>query len=48
MVKRITIVLSDETVKKIRKTQSELIVSVDYTVSFSSVVELLLTKGLKK
>ena len=48
MTKRITIVLSDETNKKIRKVQADLIPTVDYNVSFSSVVEMLLKEALKK
>lgn len=48
MSKRITISISDETVKKVRIVQAELIRTVDYSVSFSSVVEMLLKKGLKK
>lgn len=48
MSKRITIVLSDETAKKVRKVQAELIPTVDYSVSFSSVVEQLLKEALKK
>ena len=48
MSKRMTIVLSDETTKKVRKVQADLIPTVDYSVSFSRVVEMLLKKGLKK
>lgn len=48
MSKRTTIVLSDETTKKIKKIQSELILTVDYSVSFSSVVEQLLKEALNK
>ncbi len=48
MVKRITVVLSDSTVKKVREIQAKLIPTVDYSVSFSSVVEQLLVEALKK
>lgn len=48
MSKRITVVLSDEIVKKVRKVQAELIPTVDHSVSFSSVVEQLLKEALSK
>jgi len=48
MSKRITIVLSDATHKKVRLAQAKLIPTVDYSVSFSSVIELLLIEALKK
>ncbi len=48
MSKRITVILSDEIVKKVRKVQAELIPTVDYSVSFSSVVEQLLKEALSK
>jgi len=48
MIKRVTLVLSDDMVKKVRKIQSELIPTVDYSVSFSSVVEQLLKEAIAK
>lgn len=48
MSQRITIILSDETVKKVRKEQAKLIVESEGTVFFSSVVEMLLKEALAK
>ena len=48
MTKRITIVLSDEINKKVRVQQARLIQTVAYSVSFSSVVEILLKEALNK
>ena len=48
MSKRITIILSDEITKKVRKVQADLIPTVDYNVSFSGVIEMLLKEALEK
>lgn len=48
MTKRITIILSDSMVKKIKKIQADLIPTVEYNVSFTSVIEQLLEEALKK
>lgn len=48
MVKRVTIMLSDEMVKRVRAVQAKLIPTVEYSVSFSSVVEQLLKEALAK
>lgn len=48
MTQRITIMLSDETVKKVRKIQAKLIVESIDSVSFSRVVEMLLKEALAK
>jgi len=48
MTKRITIVLSDSTNKKIRMLQAKMITEADYSVSFSSVIEILLKEALAK
>jgi len=48
MTKRITVVFDDTIVKKLRKIQGELIPTVDYNVSFSSVVMMLLKESLEK
>ena len=48
MTKRITIILSDEITKKVKKVQADMIPKVDFNVSFSRVVEMLLKEALKK
>lgn len=48
MTKRITVVFEDTIVKKVRKIQGDLIPTVDYNVSFSSVVMMLLKEALDK
>ena len=46
MSKRITVVLSDDIVKKARMLQSKLITQSNSSVSFSSVTNMLLKEGL--
>ena len=48
MKQRITITLSDEIVRKVRKEQSKLIVESKGAVFFGSVVEMLLKEALAK
>jgi len=47
MAKRVTIVLQDDLVKKLREKQSKLIKESTKSVSFSSVVNVYVRKGLK-
>ena len=47
MKKRITIVLNDDLVKKLREKQANLIKKTTNSVSFSSVVNMTLRKGTK-
>jgi hypothetical protein len=47
MGKRITIVLDDDLVKKLREKQAKLIKETTKSVSFSSVVNETLRKGIK-
>lgn len=47
MAKRVTIVLQDDLVKKLREKQSKLIKESTKSVSFSSVVNEYVRKGLK-
>ncbi|MBA4454052.1 MAG: hypothetical protein ACO2Y5_01450 [Nitrosopumilaceae archaeon] len=48
MAKRITIMIDDDLDKKIRLTQSKMILSENKSVSFSSVINSLLEKQLAK
>ena len=47
MVKRVTIVLEDDLIKKLRDRQSKLIKESTKSVSFSRVVNEIIRKGLK-
>jgi len=48
MVKRVTITMPDSLHKQVRKVQTDLIPTVDYSVSFSGTVTQLLKEALKK
>lgn len=48
MVKRITIVLADKTVKDVKKIQAKLLLEAEGSVSFSSVIDMLLKEVLAK
>ncbi len=48
MTKRVTIVLRDEFVKKIRERQANLIKKTSEAVSFSKIVNDVIREGLKK
>ena len=45
---RITVVIDDGNVKKLRRIQGKLIIESPRSVSFSRVLNLVLTEGLKK
>jgi hypothetical protein len=47
MGKRVTVVLDDNLVKKLREKQAKLIKETTKSVSFSSVVNMTLRKGIK-
>ena len=47
MKKRITVVLDNDLVKKLREKQAKLIKKTTNSVSFSSVVNMTLRKGIK-
>ncbi|WP_179372716.1 hypothetical protein [Nitrosopumilus ureiphilus] len=46
MAKRITVVLDDDTLKKLRLLQAKIIKNKNANVSFSKVINLVLTKSL--
>ena len=48
MVKRITVMMDDDLMTKLRKIQAESIQKESRSVSFSEVIETVLAKGLKK